>query len=303
MLKNVNCVSLVLLFNVVPVAISHSQTIQLPDVVYEFSSPTIEMNGWNIIPGGFENRPAGSISVASSIRSFIASSFDNSGLVITVNPGEVVFAYSTAPIISNTPSLLRMIVRSQGAHASIALVALDGDLSKGQSDGSMGYIIPQSSESFSQTEKSLNVLYQPKTADGFTLCFQIASTSETVGTQLFIDRIEVYSLVDSSQLSGQLMDMNYVTPYRQSILEPSPSPTSSQPAPSPSDTPANSNPAAFHETEPNNTIQNAQYLTEFQLNQSYEYSGTLDSGDSTMINIPVIMTCFNSTYLNRWIFH
>ena len=168
-----------------------------PSLVYEFNQPSLDQNHWGIIPGGFTNAPAGAIEPIPFTNEPVPSSKDQKGLAITVQPGQVAFAYGLTPIpTSGNPLLLRIYLRASSPNAIVTLAALKNGLL--QADGSIAANALNSTASYVNTEGCLVLLYEPDEAAAVTPVIQVAASGKTDATTVWIDRMEV-NLLDAQQ--------------------------------------------------------------------------------------------------------
>lgn len=163
--------------------------------VYEFDSDSLQANGWAEIPGGFEGAQPGLTELSAFPAGTFSSSSDDLSLSITVSPGEVTLLFAAEPVVlPEQPVLLRMTIRASSPWASVALIALRGDLSNGVFvDGSLGLNMPTSSNEFVESELRLTLLYEPLGVGIFTPALQAAGvghSSEETAT-VWIDTIEI----------------------------------------------------------------------------------------------------------------
>jgi len=192
---------------------------------YEFNQETLASNGWAEIPGGFESREPGVTQFRDLPDQAIASSIDGRGIAITVKPKQVTFLYALNPIATNgRPILIRMTARASSPWASIALIALRGDISTGKDlDGSIGLNNPAISESFVDKERRIVLVYEPDKGDIFTLAIQVAGTGALSAATVWIDKVEMLSL-DPDQFGADSISL-IPTPTYTPMPEPTPTNT------------------------------------------------------------------------------
>ncbi len=172
----------------------------LPDIepvlTYEFSQDSLAANGWSEIPGGFNSMPPGVAAISDIPSGMIPTSVDGRGLEITVDPGELVFLHSNAPIqAAQGPLLIDLVVRASGSGGQVALVALKGSLATYQDlDGSIATLIPINSVSFANWPKRLFLVYEPDTGALVNPAIQVYSVSPDASTTVWIDRMNVYAI-------------------------------------------------------------------------------------------------------------
>ena len=163
--------------------------------VNEFDKASLADDGWVVIPGGFESAPPGTIVKELALSEKIPSSKDGKGLLFTVQPGQVVFAYSQQAISTGGgPVLLRLSVRATSAGASLALAALRGSfLDPILLDGSIGMNFPQSTKAMTDREYRLVLLYEPDQGNVINPVIQFASNSKTETVSVYVDKLELFN--------------------------------------------------------------------------------------------------------------
>lgn len=165
---------------------------------YEFEKSTLADCGWTDMPGGFTGKPAGSVATQNFASGWIASSADQKGLAISVDPGEVAFIYAKTPIQTNgRPVLLRLTLRSDGANAAVALAALKGNLSADGVDGSIATLIPASAQSFMAKERRITMMYEPDSGNILTPIIQVAASGTSGTVTVYVDKLEIFTLEDA----------------------------------------------------------------------------------------------------------
>lgn len=181
-----------------------NQAAPQPLAIYEFDKSTLAECGWvEQFRGGFNGNPAGDASLRASVGSSIPSSKDQTGIAVTVDPGEVTFLNASSAISTGgRPLLLRMAVRASGGAAQVALVALKGDLAKGTVDGSIATHIPASAAQFLNAERRLTLVYEPDTGESITPALQVAATGNAGPVTIWIDRLDVIRLDVQAGYSG-----------------------------------------------------------------------------------------------------
>ena len=164
--------------------------------INEFDKTSLADNGWAEIPGGFDSAPPGTIAVESALNANIPSSKDGKGLLFTVKPGQVAFAYAKQAVVTNGgPALLRLTVRATSAGASLALAALRGSIADpALLDGSIGMDFPKSTKAMVDREYRLVMLYEPDQGTAINPVIQVASNSKTETVSVYVDKLEVYSI-------------------------------------------------------------------------------------------------------------
>ena len=165
-------------------------------MVNEFDKSTLQENGWAEIPGGFDGAAAGSISIETALASKIPSSKDGKGLLFTVKPGQVAFAYSQQPVATGgKPLLLRLTMRATSSGASVALAALRGSIANPVLlDGSIGMNFPKSTKTMVDRVYQLVLLYEPDQGNEIDPVIQVASNSKSETVLVYIDKLEIYSI-------------------------------------------------------------------------------------------------------------
>ncbi|HOJ59346.1 MAG TPA: M4 family metallopeptidase [bacterium] len=251
-----------------------------PILTYEFKENTLDLCGWSPIPGGFSGAAPGSIFVMGFFGDPIPSSTDKRGAMLSVQPGQVAFMYAKEPIATGgRPLLFRAVMSSDGANASVALVALKGNLAANAVDGSIATHIPATSASMTNTERSLVLLYEPDEGNLVTPVIQAAAASPDQGTAILLDRLEVYALDPEeaylgSLCSSQAAKINSLVPTSTPASTPVPTATPVTP-PTPTSTPL---PQGIAEQEPNNSIQQPQNLGVLNMNGTISVSGSILKG-------------------------
>ncbi|GEM_PF-3817910 len=171
-------------------------------ITYEFDQASLAANGWSAIPGGFTGAAAGTISPIAFFGSPIPSSKDNKGLGITVQPGQVAFAYALMPInTGGKPILLRLTARSDNANAAIAIAALKGSMTA--TDTSIATHIPATAASFVDEERTLVLLYEPDSGELITPIIQVAATGAERTVNVLVDRLEAYVIESTIAYPGR----------------------------------------------------------------------------------------------------
>ena len=202
-------------FSIYPVQPA-SKTSPLSPRVIEFDQPTLAECGWIEIPGGFLEASGGFITPMGFIGDPIPSSVDKKGLSLTVRSNDVAFVYAAETIETDgVPVLLRITLRSQGTHASVALAALKGELNDGNVDGSIAMIIPANAMSFIEQEKQLVLLYEPDSGETITPVIQVASSSTSESVTIYVDRLEIIHLYPSMSYRGSL----FASTFQELIIE------------------------------------------------------------------------------------
>lgn len=174
-----------------------------PGRVYHFEGFSLADNGWAEIPGGFLGQQPGTVRTAAFFGNPIPSSADKRGLEISVTAGQTAFVYARETVRTNgSPVLLRMSLRADGANASVALVALKGNLGAQALDGSIAYKIPSNSSSFVDSEQQMVILYEPDSGDEFTPAIQVAAKDQPGAVTVLIDRLEIIRLEPGTLHTG-----------------------------------------------------------------------------------------------------
>lgn len=177
----------------------------VPAFVYEFDQDTLAANGWGEIPGGFTGAPAGTVSVGALSNNTVNRSADQRGLVISVDPGEVAFAYALNAIETNgSPVLLRALVRSDNPNVAIAVAGLKGDLAVGRADGSIGTVIPFQADRFVEQERYMLMMYEPDQDETVTPILQVASNAESGSANVYFDKLEAFVIGSGDMIPGDL---------------------------------------------------------------------------------------------------
>lgn len=169
---------------------------------FEFNEVDLSSSGWSELPGGFESRVPGTVSLG-TLNGSIVGSTDNDGLTIEVLPQQLVFLFTTEPLNSlGDPVLIRAQIRTEGNQASLALGALKGGLfsSQDQLDGSLGLTFPATTASYIDESGWISVVYQPDSGEILNPFIQLAHTGADDAVRLFIDRVEIYQLNEGNQI-------------------------------------------------------------------------------------------------------
>ncbi len=181
-----------------PIPTEYPPMVSQPELlaVYEFDQPSLSANGWSELPGGFVNATPGSIILQTFDGDPIPSSEDKRGLALTVNPTELALLFKIDPIDTNgDPIAIRINARATSSGASLALVAIKGNLISGENlDSSIATLIPSDTQSFVEGEQRMVIMYQPDTGTIVSPAIQLASNSESESVTVFIDRVEIYKM-------------------------------------------------------------------------------------------------------------
>jgi hypothetical protein len=177
-----------------------STFLQIPEPVLiysnDFSAATLQQNGWDEMPGGFNGMDAGMVGCGDFSTDLFSSSQDGKGITITVRAGQVELLYISQAIETyGYPLLLKMNVRSDSPDVAIALGALKGDLITNQYvDGSIAYQIPADANAFIRQERQIIIIYEPDEGSLVTPIIQAAAAGNAGNVRVFVDSIEVYAL-------------------------------------------------------------------------------------------------------------
>ncbi|MFB3789529.1 MAG: S8 family serine peptidase [bacterium] len=206
---------------------------QTPHRIYEFNQSTLSLCGWTEIPGGFNQADLGSITTAAIPQGVMASTHDHQGLLIEVRDGQIAFLYAHSPVPATAgPVLLRLLVRSSRPEASITLAALKGDLAWSQNvDGSIALNMPVTAKGYMNRDRFICLLYMPDTGDSITPVIQVAAAANAPSVQIWIDRLEVYTLKEGYAYPGSIFYSNEYELYPVFTPSPTASVPSSTPTP------------------------------------------------------------------------
>lgn len=177
----------------------------VPVLAYEFNQNTLAANGWADVPGGFTGAPAGTINAQGLPSGSHPNSIDQRGLTISVNPGQVAFAFALSPINTNgNPVLLRAAVRADSADAAVALAGLKGDLAAGRADGSIGTAIPFKMDRYVNQPGYLVMMYEPDQDETVTPILQVASNAQSGSVNVWIDKLDAFVIQPNATIPGDL---------------------------------------------------------------------------------------------------
>jgi hypothetical protein len=163
---------------------------------YEFSDATLTDCGWMEIPGGFENRKSGIITVPSLFGNLsIPSSNDQIGIQINVGSEEVsMIVCNEAVLVEQDYVLMKVYLRTGGDFSQIVVGSLKGDLLTSELvDGSLSMNISIQSKSYKDQEGVMTVLFVPDEGNIVTPFIQV-SNSNLIHENTLIDRVEIFSL-------------------------------------------------------------------------------------------------------------
>ncbi len=187
----------------------NSQTAQTsfqPDAVYEFDGAS----QWLEIPGGFEGANPGSIDLVDFGNNYniLPSSLDRKGLAVSMDKDELALIFSALPIsVENEPVLMRMKVQASSSNVSNWLIGLKGNVATGENvDGSKGYNYLSQSYDYSNSEKTIILLYEPDSGTLITPGIQTTNKSGNGQAILYIDRMEIYKLKSGLYYPGSLFN-------------------------------------------------------------------------------------------------
>ncbi len=187
----------------------NSQTAQTsfqPDAVYEFDGAS----QWLEIPGGFEGANPGSIDLVDFGNNYniLPSSLDRKGLAVSMDKDELALIFSALPIpVENEPVLMRMKVQASSSNVSNWLIGLKGNVATGENvDGSKGYNYLSQSYDYSNSEKTIILLYEPDSGTLITPGIQATNKSGNGQAILYIDRMEIYKLKSGLYYPGSLFN-------------------------------------------------------------------------------------------------
>jgi hypothetical protein len=202
-------------------------------VIYEFDRLDLASCGWKEIPGGFTKAAPGQVSPYAFVGQSIPSSQDQVGLKITVNPKEVAFIHSVAPVeTAGGPVLIRARLRADAPAAAVALAALKGNLVTAEAlDWSIATHIPASAASFVENERCLVLLYEPDSGGMITPILQVAATGNSTPVTVWVDKVEAFQISKAGTYPGLL----FYAEWGGAPVVPSPTPltvpTSTPPSP------------------------------------------------------------------------
>ena len=128
-----------------------------PNYLYEFNGSNLGQSSWCSIPGGFTGQPDGAISFVDIPSFMLPTSQDRKGMRMTVDPGEIAFAYACTAVDSDgLPVIIRAKVQADELNVSVALATIRGNLSTwGDVDGSIATHIPKDYHQFSRPGTNL----------------------------------------------------------------------------------------------------------------------------------------------------
>ncbi|HOL96702.1 MAG TPA: formylglycine-generating enzyme family protein [bacterium] len=167
-----------------------------PLLTYEFDKPTLAENGWQEPTGGFSGQPAGSAALIDFPPRLMPSSFDQKGLAVTVQPGQVAFLYPLSPVDTvGEPVMLRLTVLANSPNAAVALATLRGNLNDGTGlDGSIATHIPATAASFVDEERRIVLVYEPDSGNLITPVIQVAATGQDENVTVYVDKLDLLKL-------------------------------------------------------------------------------------------------------------
>lgn len=153
-------------------------------------SPLNSSSEFVSIPGGFDNYPAGIITVGTfpeEIGPFSTNNTDGNGVIFDMDRGQVYLLMFPTVQVGDSTVLIRASVRASAPGAAIALAALD------PSDNSVGTYIPSNSEIFSSEFKSMTMIFDPPSGQVSPI-FQVSNIGNIEPVTVYMDNIEVIRL-------------------------------------------------------------------------------------------------------------
>lgn len=260
--------------------------------IFDFNESTLLLDGWNEIPGGFENRIPAVVQKQVFSTGQFPSSNDDTGITITALPNQVALLHTRIPYQTvGLPVLLRLTARSTSPTASLGLAVIEGNLSTGEGiTGTISTHIPTTTQAFTTNERRLSMIYIPTADEVITPIIQVAGTGSINLAVVSIDRLEIIPLLPVADYAGHEFSSVVaasIPPTPEPILPPTATPVLIPPTPTPTVTPTVPQPTAtpaapaenvFVENEPNDSLEQPQYLTRIGVNESIEIRGNLSSG-------------------------
>ena len=186
-----------------------------PVFIFEFNKPTVEENGWSSsMLGGFSGNPPGFVKPISLPSTLLPNSKDHKGLMVVVSPvtgtdkaDQVCFIPCNTVIETHgLPVLIQVTLQAESVNTNASIYAgvLKGDFTKGGVDGSIAYVSPRNSTSYTEA-KRISCLYQPDgQVEMITPFIQIAALKDGGTTTVYVDKVEIFLLNADGSIPGSM---------------------------------------------------------------------------------------------------
>lgn len=260
-----------------------------PDAYYEFDQIDMAQNGWRDYSPGFSGMTAGQISANNFVGQMMPSSMDKVGVRLSVNPGQVAFMHTLAPIQTNgRPILIRAAVKADRPEAAVALAALQGNLVTGEGiDESIVTHIPASAASMVDGVHHVTLLCPSNASGIITPIIQLAAAGQQGPVNLLVDRVEIYRLNEQMLFSGSWFNSDPEDDGQAPVSTPTSTPISSPSTPTPVIEKPTSTPLPSVPTPTNTPMPGAGPIAERKPNNSQaqpQEIGSLAPGGMIQVN-------------------